>query len=571
MSAIQNLTNIVTSLISRLNLIETNSKKTEELPAQLVLDPSTLLRGSRGGVSEKLSIQQIIDAIQNGNYNQLVSVNGISVLEEEGVFKILIEDGAVWIINNVIYQNADLIEIPINLSAVGTNRIDILVGNNSNQIMLISGEETEGIAVAPPTPYDTVFITQINVTDGLVGEIESPIVGTQFRKKTELQSVVSTISGENAQLPFIPSGASVYSLQNSSLVSISGFSRSLLTGASTDEPPYEGKEFWIYNNSANAITLLYDAQPTDAFSISTGEDLVIPSGGKVMLKFQSGFFTEIFKSWGATVDLSGKVDKNTTPGVERVWVYGLDGVGNFKPTSELGGGGSTATLKQSLFYFHDFYLANDSSTNSVWNGAIGGVNGGGVNNLFVNSPNHFGNAIFNSGTNANGCGRICTFNQLFKSTKGLYHYFEIAFVTHSRTDSAVRLGFNSNASFGVPVHGAVIEVLNNGTFSFKTYDNNVFTSSGNFSLTTATSLTEPIYYKCLVIFEEANQVRFIVRQDDNTLVANELITTNVPIDSRRFGGGTIAGVANAGTNTNLCIVDKHVLGIDLPNFLTFML
>jgi hypothetical protein len=253
--------------------------------------------------------------------------------------------GFVWKINGVTYQNTAPVVLTIAEASEGFFRIDNAILNTSNSIELQQGLESETIALQPVVPDTNILLTSWNVSGATINDQESPIVGTQFRKKTELQSVVSTISGENAQLPFISSGASVYSLQNSSLVSISGFSRNLLTGATNEEPPYEGKEFWIYNNTANAVTLLYDAQPTDAFSISTGEDLEIPSGGKVMLKFQSGFFTEIFKSWGATVDLSGKLDKVTTTGVERVYTINPDGTQGTKAVSDLGGG---ATLQDVL-------------------------------------------------------------------------------------------------------------------------------------------------------------------------------------------------------------------------------
>lgn len=294
MSALQNLTNIVTSLVGRLNRIETNSKKTEELPSQTTLDPATLLRGSRAGVSEKLSVQQIINSIQNGNYNQLLSIGAISVVGTE----ITIPTGANWVINSTNYSNINDVVLEIPLSATGTNRIDILVGNASNEIILINGEETEGIAVAPPTPFDAVFITQINVTDGSIGTPADPILGTQFKKKTESLSFGdTTTTGTNAVIPFRPNGSSYYVFYNDLLESIAGFDLSLITGNANADVPYPGKDLIIANNTANPITLVHDGAAEVNFFFLDELDLVIPAGERVWLRYGGSSCELLFKSW----------------------------------------------------------------------------------------------------------------------------------------------------------------------------------------------------------------------------------------------------------------------------------
>lgn len=300
MSTLQNLTNIVTSLVGKLNRIETNSKKTEELPSQTTLDPATLLRGSRDGVSEKLSVQQIINAIENGNYNQLISVNGISVVEEGGDYEIIVESGVVWTINNIIYQTTSEKVIPTTLSATGTNRIDILVGNTSNEIILISGEETEGIAVAPATPFDTVFITQINVTDGSVGTPTDPLVGTQFKKKIESSAFTyGSLSGQKAVIQLRPQGNSFYAITGAGLVSIDGFGLDLITGNPSAEPPYAGKELFIQNIGSQPFDLLHDGDgmATVKFRFFNEQNLTVPPQGVVLLKYFIPYCEVVSKSW----------------------------------------------------------------------------------------------------------------------------------------------------------------------------------------------------------------------------------------------------------------------------------
>ena len=66
----------IASIKTWMNQIISNSKKIEELPAQTVLDLSSKVAVSRGGVSEHLDLQLLATALQNNTFNGVVSIDG---------------------------------------------------------------------------------------------------------------------------------------------------------------------------------------------------------------------------------------------------------------------------------------------------------------------------------------------------------------------------------------------------------------------------------------------------------------------------------------------------------------
>jgi hypothetical protein len=297
MSTITYLTSLVQQAIGRLNNYEANAKKVDELPHQTTLEPTSKLPVSRAGVSEHITVQQIISSIQNSNYNQLLAVGTITVVATD----IIVESGVSGQINSVIYGTSTDTTIPITLCATGFNRKDILVLTTSNTVIAISGEETDGaIVLAPPVPIDTVYITEFDVSDSAIGTPIDPILGTQFKKKTEsLGYGDPSLSGTNAVIQLRPEGNSYYALGNVGLVSIDGFGLDLITGVSTAEAPYSMKDLFIENTGTTPFTLKHDGPGTAdvKFFFTDETDLIVPAKGILWLKYGNTYCQLFFKSW----------------------------------------------------------------------------------------------------------------------------------------------------------------------------------------------------------------------------------------------------------------------------------
>jgi len=182
MSLLSILTEKITSLTNRLNDIENNAKKTEELPEQAYLDPESKIRVSENGNSKSLKIERIIETIVAKTYSQLIEVGEITV---SGLL-VTVPEGARWIYEGINYQTDADTEITETLCAVGYLRKDILVANQFNQIELIKGAESETIRIRPNIPIGTVLVTELDIDDTVIGTPAPPIIGENFIPKLPL-------------------------------------------------------------------------------------------------------------------------------------------------------------------------------------------------------------------------------------------------------------------------------------------------------------------------------------------------------------------------------------------------
>lgn len=168
-------------ITAQLNAIGTNAKKIDELPVQSTLSPVSKIHVSRGGVSESLEVQKIIDSIKNNTYNQLISIGIITTLNNE----VSIPADARWQINGIRYNTIAVTKIPMPYSAAGTTRTDIIVANILSKIVRIAGAETAGIAVRPNIPVDSVLVTEINVSNTVISDFITPVIGDAFANKLD--------------------------------------------------------------------------------------------------------------------------------------------------------------------------------------------------------------------------------------------------------------------------------------------------------------------------------------------------------------------------------------------------
>ena len=227
MSAISYLTQLVTQLTQKVNLLITNSKKIEELPFQTTLDPNSKIAVSRAGETEQINVQQIISAINNDNYNHLISVGAISV--DEMTNELTIGATVEAMINNITVSKSTDTIFPITLSDTGLIRKDIFFINSLGNVLIISGDEG-AIATTPILPLDSVYITETLVTDSGIGAPEPPLIGDAFVKKISSGAISTNVSGSDVSFPLPASGKSFLSFTNPALTSLAGFDLTEING-----------------------------------------------------------------------------------------------------------------------------------------------------------------------------------------------------------------------------------------------------------------------------------------------------------------------------------------------------
>jgi hypothetical protein len=160
----------VTAVLTKMNLWETNAKKTEELEEMESLDATSLVRVSVGGVSKKLELQKLIDASVSTTYNYFNPTGQLTFVDNE-----LTIPNSQWLINAVNYQKLTPTVIEIPFSETGKTRIDLIYANTLNQILKETGFETVGVAIPPNLPLNTVEVTKIVVTDSEIESVIPPI------------------------------------------------------------------------------------------------------------------------------------------------------------------------------------------------------------------------------------------------------------------------------------------------------------------------------------------------------------------------------------------------------------
>lgn len=307
---INNLQNKVAALTQTVNQLLSGSKSIPELPAQTTLDGSSLLHTSRGGVSEKISVQQIVNAAVNNDNDQILSIGAITLASNN--LTIASISGK---INNVVQSIPTPTVVNIPYCATGLNRIDLIVYDGNNNILRIAGTETAGsIIVAPTLPLETLLVNQISVSDSVIGDTSSPILGSEFIKKQYDKFQVFTGTGTDVVIPLNASGISNIYLEGA-MTSISGLDfTELLANPTSAEYPHEGKSFMLFNRSGHNITLKHSDTLQDVwFVLSKGVDLVIPNNEKVFFKCSSNVFLEVDKSWVNPSDVLGDLTTDALP------------------------------------------------------------------------------------------------------------------------------------------------------------------------------------------------------------------------------------------------------------------
>ena len=138
---------------------------------------------------------------------------------------------------------------------------------------------------------------------------------SNLKRKTEsLKYTDNLLTGSDALIELQPDGSSYYDFTNSGLVSIKGFSFSLLDVAPSPQYPYEGKDFIIKNSTGIDITLKENiiSGTEIPFKLKGSADIVVPNGEAIWFKTVNGIVEaeEIMRSFGSGTpqDLQSVVD-----------------------------------------------------------------------------------------------------------------------------------------------------------------------------------------------------------------------------------------------------------------------
>ena len=277
------VTERLAAITSALNAISTNAKKIDELPIQNTLDLASKIHVSDNGVSKSLELQKILDAFNSENYDKLISVGVISLVDNI----ITIPAGAMALINDFTLTTPIVTEITIPYTSSGLIRTDLLVFTEDSEIILITG--TEGtIAFTPPKPLNTVVVTTIDVADNSIGGMIPPVIGSNFKTKLEnAQSIVA----------FFDSTEFVQAKENSQYVisnSDTGIMKAILV-TGTELFMYEGKEVSFENQTGAVLTFKHlDATIPVAtykkFNFPTDVDFKLPNKYKLVFRYYAGKF-----------------------------------------------------------------------------------------------------------------------------------------------------------------------------------------------------------------------------------------------------------------------------------------
>jgi hypothetical protein len=237
------------SITETLNAIGTNAKKIDELPVQSTLDPTSKIHVSKSGTSESLSVQKIIDHLVEKNYTRILEIGEISV----SGLTISIPANAMWVYEGVNHQTVAVTEILETLCDTGFLRKDILVANQSNQIILIKGAESETIRIMPNIPIGTVLVTEIDVDDAVIGTPSTPILNGDYIPKIDKSHVLLQSSGV---LDFYSFAKAKYNgiVLDGTYTSFGGVSY-----VANSSSLFTGRKLTIRNNQSTAINLLHNS------------------------------------------------------------------------------------------------------------------------------------------------------------------------------------------------------------------------------------------------------------------------------------------------------------------------
>ncbi len=229
-----------------------------------------------------------------GNNLAIIQLGTINRIENDFIFSV----GFKWKINNQTYQNQLETTLTINEASDGNKRIDVAILTVNNTIELLSGTESEGIAIRPIIPENAILLTEWNIDGAIVNDNSAPITGLDFIKKSFSKHFIFSETGTNLSIPLNPNGYSEIRLNNNDTTSISGVDLSLINGNASAELPYEGKFYLLRNISSVDKIILHNSNAADIpFYTENQEDLILPAGKSLLFSYYNGACEILFTNF----------------------------------------------------------------------------------------------------------------------------------------------------------------------------------------------------------------------------------------------------------------------------------
>lgn len=257
-------------------------------------------------------------------------------------------------------------------------------------------------------------------------------------------------------------------------------------------------------------------------------------------------------------DVSGKLDKISTAGVERAYIINADGSQGTKATSEFGG---SETLLQVKGFATDFPVSNLIGTSApMSNIALASGTADYNRNLVATTEvGHQGLVALRSSTSTNS--GFCFFYGGTIVNNGDKHVFFTQFKLPTVTDVKGYVGAHSSTTTAEPTTSCFLEIVNN-TGVFKTRGASLTTASTSFTLNTNT------WYNLMIEFKSTTEVYFKIKLDNGTVVADFTSTTNLPSSSvAGFNANVNMFSTVATTARDLMLLDYVEYRPEKPNHL----
>ena len=161
---------------------------------------------------------------------------------------LLVEAPVLWRIDGVDYFKNSNTNINIPVAAEGFNRIDLIYADKNNNILRLEGQESEGIAVPPATPINTIIVTTVSINGDSIG---NPIPDlTMFLTKTQADSWYSVVSptGSYIQADANPSQKADINLEGK--ISLSG-NRDFIRFSIKNNNPTGYQDMFLFDDGEN--------------------------------------------------------------------------------------------------------------------------------------------------------------------------------------------------------------------------------------------------------------------------------------------------------------------------------
>jgi hypothetical protein len=201
-----------------------------------------------------------------------------------------------WILNKVIYENANPYSTTISAAPDGFHRKDIIVANTSGGFNKYEGDDDTEVAVQPNTPDDTLLVSVIDVFGATIGTPSFPVVGAYITKKEK--GVVSIAGG----------GDNLTVSDESAFFEITAFTGAI-NYVYNQYFSYVGKIYTIKNKTGSNLTITHNSASSENnkkfFTFPNAVDFILKPNEQIDFRETANARLDFI---GVFTDISGKQD-----------------------------------------------------------------------------------------------------------------------------------------------------------------------------------------------------------------------------------------------------------------------